>query len=468
MKRIIAACVACCCFCFTGLAVAWSTGPWGAGGGGSDSTALKKAGNLSDLDNASTALTNLGVSDFIKTLMNAGNESAARATLGAEPLLTDGHIWYQNSGGSDSNTGATPGTAKKTIQAAINAAVSYDTIYLAGGPVTENLTITKSLNLIGPATSLTGSITVSGDVNIRMYVRKFQVSGTTLIASSGKNNIRIWCPNTQVFDGGTFYTSDNAEAMLYLNGGLSDNGTTSSQTWFNQAAGTIVLEGDVLSCGQAGSTIFVPAAGSAIAYSYNIIIDPTVYGGGASTLISGSPASTAYIAGNAGLLAFGTLSNCGTNVSGSIVASQTAGALSQSGAGRIELATAQHPARKTVIFKLATDDAIATTGDGKVYFTWPDPGTWEIVSAHTAVYQTGSGDPFDVSIYNVTDSQEVLSTDITIDSGETSSLTAASQPVINTNTNAVVQGEQLRFDINTVTASSKGCELSLIFRYKAP
>jgi hypothetical protein len=247
---------------------------------------------------------------------------------------------------------------------------------------------------------------------------------------------------------------------------------TGANAIFNgpDAKGYLVVSGNIMYGMSTGIKFFDRAGtGNIVSANLNAITDFSDLGA-SGTVVFTDTASTDNVSINCGKIQAATLTNIDSATTVSVRSSILSGTQAQSGTGRADVSNSQHASRKTVSFKLAGDDAIATTGDGKVYYTWPDSGTWELVSANASVYSAGDagGSAFDVDIQNITDGTDVLSTNITIDAGETSSLTAVTQPVINASNNAVVRGEQLRFDIDTVTADSEGCELFLTFRYKQP
>src|SRR5437867_5353990 len=63
---------------------------------------------------------------------------------------TPAAVWFVNSTtGNDSNDCLSPATACQTIQAAVNKASAGDTINVAAGTYTENVSITKSLSMNG-------------------------------------------------------------------------------------------------------------------------------------------------------------------------------------------------------------------------------------------------------------------------------------------------------------------------------
>lgn len=116
-----------------------------------------------------------------------------------------------------------------------------------------------------------------------------------------------------------------------------------------------------------------------------------------------------------------------------------------------------------VIFDFATDVA---TGDGKFYLVIPSSlNGMSLVSVHGQVITAGTTGTTDVQIHNVTDAQDMLSTKLTIDSGETGSHTAATAAVINTTYDDVATNDLLRVDFDAVsTTAPKGYILTLIFR----
>lgn len=120
------------------------------------------------------------------------------------------------------------------------------------------------------------------------------------------------------------------------------------------------------------------------------------------------------------------------------------------------------------------DDATTTvqhntdtaTGDGKLYFPIPDGvGGMNLVGCHAYVVTAGTTNTTDIQINNVTQAVDMLTTKITIDSGETSSRTAATAPVIDTANDDVADGDIIRIDVDAVsTTPAKGLMLELVFQ----
>lgn len=114
----------------------------------------------------------------------------------------------------------------------------------------------------------------------------------------------------------------------------------------------------------------------------------------------------------------------------------------------------------TVPFAVAVgdEDTAITTGAAKVSFQWPCTGEVTAVYGGLNVAQT-SGDIFTVDVNN--DGATMLSTKLTIDNTERSSLTATTPPVL-TNT-TVTKGDWATVDIDQVGASGDAAGLKLYF-----
>lgn len=112
---------------------------------------------------------------------------------------------------------------------------------------------------------------------------------------------------------------------------------------------------------------------------------------------------------------------------------------------------------------LVNDATALTTGDGKAYFRIPSSmNGMDLVSAN-ASRLSGTGVP-SVQIYNLTQTADMLSTNITIDSGETDSSTATTAPVIDTGNDDVATGDRLRIDIDDAGTNTLWLEVQLEFR----
>lgn len=136
----------------------------------------------------------------------------------------------------------------------------------------------------------------------------------------------------------------------------------------------------------------------------------------------------------------------------------------------VDLTTAQSLKSKVyspvnVEFQVFDPSTDVATGDGKVMFTIPSAlNGMNLTAVHAAVYTAGTTGTTDVQIRNVTDSQDMLSTVITIDSAETGSDTAAAAAVINTSYDDVATNDRIAIDVDAVsTTAPKGLTIRLTF-----
>lgn len=118
---------------------------------------------------------------------------------------------------------------------------------------------------------------------------------------------------------------------------------------------------------------------------------------------------------------------------------------------------------EVVAFDFTTDVAV---GDGAAYFLIPASlNGMNLVSVSARVITAGTTGTTDVQIANVTDTTDMLSTKMTIDSTEVSTSTAATPAVIDTTKDDVVTNDLLRIDVDaTSTTKAKGLIVSMEFR----
>ena len=104
------------------------------------------------------------------------------------------------------------------------------------------------------------------------------------------------------------------------------------------------------------------------------------------------------------------------------------------------------------VFDFATNVA---TGDGKYYFhTDRKLHKSNLVYVHAKAITAGSGaGTTDIQIANVTKAVDMLTTKLTIDSGETGSNTAATPAKIDITKNEVEENDLLRVDVDAISAT---------------
>ena len=115
------------------------------------------------------------------------------------------------------------------------------------------------------------------------------------------------------------------------------------------------------------------------------------------------------------------------------------------------VALARNAVIEAVVFGFTTNVA---TGDGAAYAVIPIAlNGLNLVRVHARVITAGTTGITDVQIHNVTQVADMLSTKITIDSGETGSDTAATAAVIDTGNDDVATNDLLRIDVDAVSST---------------
>lgn len=178
------------------------------------------------------------------------------------------------------------------------------------------------------------------------------------------------------------------------------------------------------------------------------------------------------------------ITTVGTVSSGNVDAAVSAA--STSAAGKVEIAIASEVNTGTDATRAVSPDALAgsnfgiryfqptvveyttdiATGDGQWYLDVPAGlNGMNLVEVRAKVITAGTTGTTDIQIHNVTDAVDMLSTKMTIDSGETSTSTAATAAVINTANDDIATGDTLRIDIDAVsTTAPKGLIVTLGFQ----
>ena len=121
---------------------------------------------------------------------------------------------------------------------------------------------------------------------------------------------------------------------------------------------------------------------------------------------------------------------------------------------------------RTAIIKALPDANDTYVGDGITALTMPATfnGLY-LYSIGAHVYTAGVGSTTDIQLYNITTAVDVLTTELTIDAGETDSSTAATAVVIGSQ-NRVYTATVLRIDIDAIASgtAAKGLEIRMEFR----
>ena len=109
------------------------------------------------------------------------------------------------------------------------------------------------------------------------------------------------------------------------------------------------------------------------------------------------------------------------------------------------------------------------TGNRQSWFKVPvEMSGMNLVSVEADVTTAPTGAALSIAVYNFGQTQDMLSVDITIDIGDTSSDVATTAPVINAGTDDIVDGEIVGIDIDTVGSTEPGDDLLVTLGFDWP
>jgi len=118
---------------------------------------------------------------------------------------------------------------------------------------------------------------------------------------------------------------------------------------------------------------------------------------------------------------------------------------------------------RTLVVKCVADTIGPTVGNGITHVTIPSTLNGKnLSSAQAHVYTAGTGSLTTVQLHNLTDGQDMLSTAITIDSGEKDSSTAATPSVVGSY-GGVSTADAIRIDVDIVATNTLGLEIRMVF-----
>ena len=119
--------------------------------------------------------------------------------------------------------------------------------------------------------------------------------------------------------------------------------------------------------------------------------------------------------------------------------------------------------RQGMMIQVIGDAEALSVGDGKLTFPIPgDLNNAELVEAHASLIEVASS-LTTIQVRNSSTSSDILSTRITIDSGEYNSYTAAAQPVIDDDYKTVSTGDLIAIDVDGAGSGALGLYVILVF-----
>jgi hypothetical protein len=139
-----------------------------------------------------------------------------------------------------------------TIQAAINAATTFDTIFIRPGTYTGNVTLQPNINLVAFETDaysanvvISGAISYSSTGDVSISGIQLQASGGYSLTVSGSNTSGVTLINCYLIgENHTFlnFTSSSSSSFIYIIDCICDMLNAGSSLFASTSAGTMILD----------------------------------------------------------------------------------------------------------------------------------------------------------------------------------------------------------------------------------
>jgi hypothetical protein len=365
-------------------------------------------------------------------------------------------------------------TGRLKVSAVISSSLnSLNDVVIDGTPADNELLAydTSSGNWINQTATEAGistGLTTSGVIDINDYAK---FSDSTILVGRSYSEVK------------TDLSLNNVENTAISTWAGSTNITTLGTIATGVWSGTVIIPAK-------GGTGVANGANNTITFSGNYTLGLTLSNNTSITLpTTGTLVNSAVTS----LTSLGTVSTSLTGVlradSGVLSAdtdvTDIVSAASTTVAGKIEVATAAETTtgtdatravspdgfadsdygKRIIQIKVIDDTTTLTTGDGKIIFCIPvELNGYNLVDADAFVTTVSSSGLPTVQIRNVTDSQDMLSTSITIDANEFTSYTAATAPVINASYDDVATGDRIAIDVDVAGTEAKGLGVILSFQ----
>lgn len=322
----------------------------------------------------------------------------------------------------------------------------------AGGVEVATLTGTQTLT----NKTINASNNTLSNITTAMLASKTGADTAVATGTAGTNgNLAQWNVDGDLVDSSVATSSvvTAASTTTFTNKTFDANGTGNSLTNVevaDLAATAVVTEGEGINSSDNDTSLPTSAAVKnyvdTFAGSSNITTVGTLSSGNADAIVSAASTTTAGKV----EIAIASEINTGTDTGRAISPDSLAG--SNFGIRYFSL----------TLFGPTEDSA---TGDGKAYFHVP-PGLngMNLTYVHGYNVSAGTTGTTDIQIHNLTDTADMLTTKLTIDSGENGSDTAATAAVINGAADDVATNDVIRIDVDAVsTTPGKGTIVTLGF-----